>query len=405
MAKSRHTQDLDTAEVILKRKSDLLLGRSVYVVRGEAAILRLQGLLVQFSAQCQNPSGTLLDLSYFLQKPGFMKRVPYLFVVAKRSGVPIGKLLPDDLTGTVLLLEYRFWRFGTQAYATNDRSGSGTLLALPADRARVAALVCGVLMGHGARVAMLSFTGAAAVNLQTEPIFCELGRRAQGIHWAVRHRHMPAYLPLQPTLDKTMAGLGQKTRSNMRYYRRRAEQELGCVFVPQVEATPDEMLRFNNACMYPIDKSTLQWRLKVLHALHAPFLMGLKDRDGQWLSVLAGRRFDDTSEILWQMNRAGLPSHSLGTVMRSYCMEQELARGARRLQVEGGTFHSMHHSFVKEELLDLVVVRSGARRVLRGLVNRFIPADNSLAELLKSKDLQWNQSPEEASPFVSIART
>lgn len=397
MAKSTHMQDRDTTEVVLRRDSDLPLGRSVYVVRGEAAILHLQGLLMRFSAACENPSGTLLDLPYFLQKPGFLKRVPYLFVIAKRSGVPVSGLVPEDLTGTVLLLEYRIWRLGTQAYATNDRSGSGTLLARPADRAKVAALVCGLMMGQGARVAMLSFTGAAAHDLYREPVFHELGRRAQGVHWAVRHRNMPAYLPLQPTLDQTLAVLGQKTRSNMRYYRRRAEKELGCAFIPQVEATPDEMLRFNNVCMYPIDESTLQWRMSVLRALHEPFVMGMKDRDGQWLSVLAGRRFGVTSEILWQMNRA-VPSHSLGTVMRSYCMEQELQRGARRLQVEGGTFHSMHHSFVKEDILDLVVVRSGVRRILRGLVNRFIPADNSLAELLKSKDLQWDRSPKQSFP-------
>ncbi len=398
-------QDQNTVEVVLKRQSDLPLGRSVYVVRGEEAILRLQGLLVRFSALCQNPAGTLLDLPYFLQKPGFLKRVPYLFIVAKRSGASVSSLQPDDLTGTVLLLEYRIWCFGTQAYATNDRSGSGTLLAQPADRARVAALVCGVLMGRGAKVAILSFTGAAATDVQREPVFRELGRRARGIHWALRHRQMPAYLPLQPTLDSTMAGLGHKTRSNMRYYRRRAEKELGCTFVSRVEATPDEMLRFNNECMYPIDTSTLQWRMRVLYALQAPFLVGLKDREGQWLSVLAGRRFGDTAEILWQMNRAGFPSHSLGTVMRSYCMEHELEHGAKRLQVEGGTFHSMHHSFVKEDILDLVVVRSAARRILRGLVNRFIPADNSLAELLKSKDLHWNDSPDQFAPQASTSRT
>lgn len=389
-------QDQNTKEVILKRESDLPLGASVYIVRGEAAILRLQGLLVKYSERCQNLSGTLLDLPYFLQKPGFLKRVPYLFLIAKRSGVPVGELTPDDLTGTVLLLEYRICGVGTQAFATNDRSGSGTLLARPEDRARVAALVCGVLMGHGAKVAMLSFTGASAADVQREPVFRELGRKTQGTRWAVRHRRHPAYLQLQPTLEQTLAGMGQKTRSNMRYYRRRAEKEFGCSLVAHVEDNSDDLLRFNRACMYPISEATLLWRLNVLQAMHQPFLMGLKDREGQWLSVLAGRRFGETSEILWQMNRAGYPSHSLGTVMRSYCMEQEVMLGAKRLQVEGGTFHSMHHSFVDEEILDLVVLRSGTQRVLRHVVNRFIPADNSLADMLKSDELYWHGFDREA---------
>ncbi len=209
--------------------------------------------------------------------------------------------------------------------------------------------------------------------------------------WAMRRRHAPAYLELQSTLDATMARLGQKTRSNMRYYRRRAERELGCVAVPAVDATAGELVQFDLECMYPVGEGKVLWRLELFKALHAPFLMGLKDANGRWLSVVGGRRFDDTSEILWQMNRAGYPSHSLVTVMRSYYMEHEIARGTKRLQVEGGTTHSMHHSFVQEEIVDLVVVRSRSRRVLRNLVSRFIPADNSLADMLKSEDLTWHQ--------------
>ncbi len=383
-------QNEEVVEVVLKRRSDLPVGSSVYVICGEAAILRLQNLLVQFSERCENPSGTMLDLPYFLQKPGFLKRIPYLLVVSRRSGIDVSELTPEDLSGTVLLLEYRVWGRGTRAYATNDRSGSGTLLARPGDSSHIATLVCGVLMGLGARVIMLSFTGRNAQNVKQEPVFHQLGRKTRGICWAVRHRHLPAYLPLCSTLDETLAGMGQKTRSNMRYYRRRAEKQLGCTFIPAVRPTADEMNRFNAECMYAVPTETLQWRLHVLQALSEPFLMGLKDREGNWLSVLAGRRFGETSEILWQLNRDGYPAHSIGTVMRSYCMEHEVKQGAKRLQVEGGTFHSMHHSFVQEEIIDFVVVRTTARSILRGLVRMFIPKDNSLAAMLKSPDLHWH---------------
>lgn len=385
-------QDRDTAEVTLKRAGDLLIGCSVYIVRGDAAILRLQALLVRYSEACSSPSGTFLDLPYFLQKPGFLKRLPYLFIVSKRPGVPASSLQPEDISGTVLLLEYRLGFLGTKAFATNDRSGSGTLLARPEHRSQVAALICGVLMGRGGRVALLSFTGTDPDDLRIGPVLRDLGRRSRGVQWAVRHRQLPAFLPLQPTLDGTLAGLGQKTRSNMRYYRRRAEKELGCTPILQVTATTEDMLAFNAVCMYPVPRATLQWRLRVLDAMHEPFLMGLQDREGRWLSVLAGRRFGDTSEILWQLNRAGHPAHSLGTVMRSYCMEQEIARGAKRLQVEGGTFHSMHHSFTQEKLVDLVVVRSGLYRPLRTFVSKYITAENSLADMLKSDALQWYEA-------------
>ena len=208
----------------------------------------------------------------------------------------------------------------------------------------------------------------------------------------MRRRNCPGYLQLCSTMDETLATLGGKTRSNMRYYRRRAEKELGAAFVPQAEVTARNLLQFNRECMYAVSKATVLWRLYAQKALHDPFLMGLKDVSGRWLSILAGRRFGETSEILWQMNRDGYPMHSLGTAMRFFCMEHEVLRGAERLQVEGGTFHSMHHSFVQEEIVDLVVVRARSQRVLRKLVTRFIPPDNSLAEMLKSDGLEWHSA-------------
>ena len=362
---------------------------TVHLLRGERAILALQGLLIRFSERCCAQSGTLLDLPYFLQKPGLLKRVPYLILVSRRSGVPCDALQPADLVGSVLLLEYRLLGLGTQAFASNDRSGSGTLLAMPEDRMSVGAAACELLISRGASVVMLSFAGAPGAQYQ--PSFQRFSDPLLGLQWAVRSRCAPSYLQLRETLDATLGQLGQKTRSNMRYYRRKAEKELGCYPVAEVVADDEELLRFNTECMYPVDAATLRWRLKALRRLTHPYLMGMKDREGRWLSILAGRRFGDTSEILWQLNRDGYSNQSFSTVMRSYCIEQELACGAHRLQVEGGTFHSMNHSFVREEILDMVVIRPLAKRVLQSVVTRYVPADNSLADMLKSNDLVWQR--------------
>ena len=121
----------EVVEVVLKRRSDLSLGSSVYVVRGEAAILRLQTLLIEFNERCQNPSGTMLDLPYFLQKPGFLKRVPYLFLVARRSGAAVSDLSPDDLSGTALLMEYQIsYRLTVESHIRLRQHGTQTPLVL-----------------------------------------------------------------------------------------------------------------------------------------------------------------------------------------------------------------------------------------------------------------------------------
>ena len=140
---------------------------SIYVIKGERAILALQPLLIRFSETCGQPSA-MQDLPYFLQKPGLLKRVPYLYLVARRAGIPPKEMRPSDLIGSLLLLEYRVLKIGTRAFATNDRSGRGTLLALPRDRLYVATRICEELMADGAAIAMLSFLSDPARQAQDE---------------------------------------------------------------------------------------------------------------------------------------------------------------------------------------------------------------------------------------------
>jgi hypothetical protein len=208
--------------------------------------------------------------------------------------------------------------------------------------------------------------------------------------WAQRERTIPGYLPLSRSFDATLAKIGQRTRSNLRYYRRRAEADLGCVFLPKIEATREDVLRFNRKCMYAVPAEVAGWRYDSLKELKEPVFMGIKDGDGRWLSMLGGRRHGDRSEILWQMNRSGLATSSLGTVMRSYYIEHEIAHGSRRMYIEGGTPHPIKFSFVPEELTDLVVMRRTlAAKAIQMVARRWISLDNELSHMLSAKDLVW----------------
>jgi hypothetical protein len=98
----------------------------------------------------------------------------------------------------------------------------------------------------------------------------------------------------------------------------------------------------------------------------------------------------DRSEILWQMNREGLKASSLGTAMRAYFVEHEIAHGSRRLYAEGGTGHSMSFSFVRERVTDLVVKRNTlASKAMQLVARRYIPPDNELSRTLQSPALGW----------------
>jgi hypothetical protein len=364
----------------------------VHYVTGREPVLRLSQTLIEFSALCGQP-GAMDDIAYFLSKPGALPRIPNLLLVARRSELDWNSPKLDDLLGALLIFEQDISGFGIGAYATNDRSGRSTLIAVGPERSRVAALTSRALLDRGAHLILMSFRAA------DEPESCaairtpllEVAEHGKVVgRWAQRERTIPGYLPLSRSFDATLAKIGQRTRSNLRYYRRRAEADRGCVFLPRIEATREDVLRFNRKCMYAVPAEVAGWRYDSLKELKEPVFMGIKDGDGRWLSMLGGRRHGDRSEILWQMNRSGLATSSLGTVMRSYYIEHEIAHGSRRMYIEGGTPHPIKYSFVPEELTDLVVMRRTlAAKAIQMVARRWISLDNELSHMLSAKDLEW----------------
>ena len=140
------------------------------------------------------------------------------------------------------------------------------------------------------------------------------------------------------------------------------------------------------------------------------FLTGLRGPDGQWLSLAGGWRQDGTTVLHWQMNRAGMEKHSIGTVMRSYLLEDEIARGASRLLIFGGTPHSMRHAFAQEPVSDLILQRQGLRAKVTCAAARWFSRHGSrlgranfLAELLSNPSLCWIETPEPMRPTNAIA--
>jgi hypothetical protein len=203
------------------------------------------------------------------------------------------------------------------------------------------------------------------------------------------------------------SAIGQRTRSNMRYYRRRAEKELGCTFHPEMAIAPSELLAFNRECMYPVPDRVAAWRLRTLHELSQPMLMGLRDRDGRLLSLIGGRRLGTSSEILWQMNRGSLLQYSLSLVLRSFLLEHEIARGARRFYVEGGSSHPIRHSFRQCNLIDLGVLRKSTKASIVRSVSRYVVnEENDLAAILRDQSIQWHTAgPQKSSPSPELSRS
>lgn len=372
----------------VERKQD-----AVHVVSGRNAVLRLRERLAAFS-ECCGQSGAMDDLGYFLGKPGALPRVPHLLLIG--AGAADERLQPGGTVGAALVYEQRIGVFGLGAYATNDRSGRSTVLARPEDRTFVAAVAARKLLRNGAHLALMSFRagdpGAAGVVVE-QVMAGGLSTGSRDARWGWRTRVVPEYLPLSATFDETLARVGARTRRNLRYYRRKAESELGATFVPEVRITREELLEFNRYCMYAVPSRVAGWRYDSLKELEQPIFAGMRDGRGRWLSLLGGRRSAGRSEILWQMNRGGFGPYSLGTAMRAYFLEHEIAHGSRRMYTEGGTPHTMRHSFVPETLVDLAVQRtSRVAQAMRAAARRFITPDNELSRMLEATDVEWHPS-------------
>ncbi len=375
-----------------RSKARLQLQPHVQIVSGAKSILALSDLLLRFADRCEQ-AGAMEDISYFLSKPGFLKRVPRLMLIARSA-----ELTPDSLLGALLLFEYNVLGRRTGLYATNDRSGRNTLVAPAHLRSQIAHFATQTLLDRGAHIAMITFRQDEEAAV---PASSYLAPRVAS-RWSSRTREIAEFLPLEKTFDATLARIGQRTRSNMRYHRRRAERELGCTFVPFVDLRKEDFLAFNRECMFAVPDKVASWRYDSLQELAQPLLMGMRDRDGRWLSLVGGRRFRAGSELLWQMNRDGMPLYSLSLVMRSYFMEHEIAAGAGRFYIEGGTSHPIRHSFTTETLTDLTSMRSSpVAFAARKLVRRLIPVDNELAKMFSDTGLVWHQIRKSGRPAKS----
>ena len=328
------------------------------------------------------------DVAYFLSSPDARRKEPVLVMSRAAKGEPSVRNLKD----AALLLEYRLLGQNLRVLASADTTGRRTLFASAQHRASAAGSAAAALLGAGAHLVHLAFRpedeDSASWHTPDGPVAREL---PSSVQWTLTHRPIPLYLPLGPTFEETLARIGQRTRTNLRYYRRRTEREPGCVFVPEVRANLREFLAFNKTCRYAVPEVLATWRFQALKALRDPVLAGIQDREGRWLALAGGRRRDTEVEIDWQMNRADLPQLSLGTVLRSCLIEAEITRGSTRLYLEGGTMQPIGRSFTQEPVAELTVKRDSPYiRLLTRFSARLLPEKNYIAQLLADPALRWH---------------
>jgi hypothetical protein len=359
------------------------------VVRGEKPILQLQPLLIGLCARSGQP-GNCQHLNYFFSLPFARNKTPYLLLFVSRPGLTPQTVAASDLVAAVLTYQYRLGRIPTRIFATTDIIGRRTVIAPPALRGQIALLATRFLIDHGAEVCLISYQ-EDAVSVEAQPVRPCSPQNLDCI-WTSQQRDFFAYLSLKPDFEATMGSLGKRTRSHMRYYRRRAERELQCTFVPNVTISKADFQKFNRSCTFPVTDEVSSIRYNACFNSPNSFISGLRNQNGEWLSIAGGQKNHDFIEIYWQMNLDSVPAYSISTVMRSFLIEHEISCGTQRLYIEGGTPHPMRFYFVREIVSDILVRRKSLYGTLVARSAKYLLHQHKkhfLSQLLVNKTLKW----------------
>lgn len=349
------------------------------VIRGRGAILSAQPLLVELARFSLQP-GAADYIDYFLTQPYMGGKIPVLVLLTSAVTDPASTLDPSKVLGAVLLYEYRFARVPINVFTTEDYAGERNVLAPAAIRSDVALLAVEHLLSGGAHLVVVSlkdadFEGKIPLQRHTS--------KPSTYSWSTAQRMLTRRLPLSSSYDATLATLGAHTRRNLRYYRRRVEDQLQCKLVPDAQISEEHFVALNRLCSYPTPDFVSKWRYQTAHSVSGGFFAGLQSAAGDWLSIVGGRRYHRTTSIDWQMNQTRFSSLSLSTVMRSYLIEHEISEGSQTLLFEGGTPHSMQHSFPPDSVVDLIAARRTIpAQVLIHYAATILPTNNFLAQTL-----------------------
>jgi hypothetical protein len=139
--------------------------------------------------------------------------------------------------------------------------------------------------------------------------------------------------------EEFLQSLGYKTRRNFRYYRRKFESA-GHTYVENVSLLD---VRRAAADLYKKSRirkrpSEVDWDLNVVAASNRAWVVGLKHRNGEWLSLAAGWHSSGRATMLFQLNNdLEYGDASLSVVLRAYLIEALIRAGTPELVFWSGS--------------------------------------------------------------------
>jgi hypothetical protein len=313
---------------------------------GVEQILSIKQELEQLRLRCHQQDDVTTDIDYFLTSKDPQNRRPIVVIFRAESA----------LVAAAFFHQVCFVGVGSGLACAGDPMGDGLLIA-PAQeretflRCAIEELVNVQKKFHTVRLRVKTSRTALLVD------FGAPGLRNKFIERTVQHR-----LVLAETYEEMLASFGLRTRRSLRAKRRQLENNLRPDFFPGIAAEE----AFEAMCFLRAKSSMparSMWYFeglrKMLHTREDAFAMGLRSKDGTWLSVLSGWRRNGTTYIDVQLNHSTYMRESLSAVMRAFLLEYEISVGQKYIVFVGGCSALLErYCSPREAFADLVVTRS-----------------------------------------------
>ncbi len=331
---------------------------TITVARGLLAIRAHIPELHRLAAAYGQP-GTMHGLELLLGSQFARRKRPYLVCFHEKSTPAHASAV---LTGAVLLQEYRMLGLPVGVFATADPFGVRTVVGPRHLHTAFCLQASNFLLAAGGRLVLATWR-LSPQHAHVETIPLSAGTGPDSCLHAVATRTVQDTLQLGPTAEDTLQTLGKRTRVHMRAARRRFDSQYpealpGDATGWLAAASDAALQQLNEASLDVISQNEFNHQVRTLCQSEGGFVLGLQI-SGRWIALVGGWRQDDATWIEWQCNARGFEKLSLGSVLRTYLIEDETRRGTRCLSFHGGTSHSMLHRFQKTPVADMLTRRPG----------------------------------------------
>jgi hypothetical protein len=331
-------------------------GNSAVVLSSVAEIQSLQPLVKR--SQPQND--ILFDPEFFLASvaEGWAPRVVAVRHEGKLRGVVCAK--ERILAGFRLGVVRADLTFGSTLFGDPPEQQDTFLIALEA---------------------LLASAGSRGIRLtvrQHSPEMAAIRELLASTHLDVRFSRVKnhASLLLPGTYEQLLLSFGSTTRRNFRYYRHRFETA-GHVYLDNLSLDDVRSAAFclEQKCHIRRQPHSIERFLKMTATSDRPLAVGLKHRNGEWLSIACGVYRPVGGMLLLQLNNdREFPMASLSVVLRGYLIESLIQQGMKELILWDGTAGPLSRYITLIPTLGIYLdSRNYIWRLVRGLVSKFGP--------------------------------